>query len=255
MTLSRLHAELQELIRKQFNIMIKKIFLLIVASFVCLNSIEAVSLPHVTVKDRLTDYKYFYVMPTSGVTSGAGFISGGYGASTTTTIVPSDAIRGYLIKNGYNVLSSIKPELAHKTLIVSYGYAGTSIILQMRNAVTEELVASIESPRTGDNDAAWIDDAIFNALRMYHYHAYPRIIAEIYDTTSRTIYGQIANKTPSPIKNISLLLKYYLDGELMHEQTKIVKKTIYPSEVIDIRIKRDKEARNKRYSIKIQVIE
>ena len=86
--------------------------------------------PSSTVKGDLCKYSYFYVVPTNGVTSDFG------------TISPSEIVSGYLMKKGYNVLSSESPELIDKTLAVTYGVIENGIIIQMKDAKTQELVAS-----------------------------------------------------------------------------------------------------------------
>ena len=168
------------------------------------------------------------------------------------------------MKNGYNVIPSIKPELANKTLICTYGFTGrrplslfayaSCIIIQMRDAETQALVASIETEGCGSDETEDILDAINSAMNMYHYSAYPKVDLEFLECYKRTIYLLLTNKTRFMLKNVTLRLKYYLDGELVHEQTTTVNASMNPGDEARATIKRDKEAQNKKYAIKVDVV-
>lgn len=244
----------------------KKLFLLFAAVLLVVGVSAQLKLPHVIINGQLADYNYFYVVPTAGVTSSSGVYGNQYGVygGQTKTIVPSEVISGYLMKNGHNVLPSIKPELASKTLIFTYGYTGrrplslfayaSCIIIQIRDAATQDLVASIETEGCGSDETEDILDAIYSAMDMYQYSAYPKVDLKFIECYKRRIYLLLTNKTRLTLKNVTLHLKYYLDGELMHEQTTTIKTSMNPGDKINATIKRDKEAQNKKYAIKVDIV-
>ena len=140
-----------------------------------LTSCSALKVPTAEIKGNVLDYPYAYVIPTSGVTSNSGVYGNQYGVygGRTKTINPSEVISGYLMKLGYTILPSISPELADKTLIVSYGYTGRrqlslfsypSCIIQMRDAKTHNMVASCEAEGCGEDETAGILQAIYKGL-------------------------------------------------------------------------------------------
>jgi hypothetical protein len=45
-----------------------------------------------------------------------------------------------------------------------------------------------------------------------------------------------------------------MDGKLVHQQTSLLKPKLLQGETIDIRVKRDKHARNSNYQIKAEVV-
>ena len=239
----------------------RKLFILLTAVLMAVSVMAQTKAPVVVLKGDPTDYDYFYIAPTSGVTAGGlaynPFI-GLYG-DETKTIVPSDVISGCLMKNGYDVVYTVKPEKANKTLVVSYGYVGrqgynSSIIIQMRNGETQDLVATIDAEGAGSNEAEAIDAAIYNGLRMYHYNVFPKIETEIVENHKSALLVDLTNKTPYRINKATLKLSFYSEGEFIHEQIVTVQAVLYPTDWKRIYIKRDKEARNKKYAIRIEVL-
>lgn len=156
-------------------IMMKR-FILLIAIAIMMVSCDVLKVPTADIKGNVFDYTYIYVIPTSGVTSSSGVYGTQYGiyGGSTKTINPSEVISGYLMKLGYTILPSITPELADKTLIVSYGYTGrrqlslfsyaSCIIIQLRDAKTHNMIASCEAEGCGDDETADILQAINSAL-------------------------------------------------------------------------------------------
>lgn len=132
--------------------------------------------PTADIKGNVNAYVYAYVIPTSGVTSSSGVYGNQYGVygGSTKTVNPSEVISGYLMKKGYTVVPSVTPDLAERTLIVSYGYTGrrqlslfsyaSCIIVQMRDAKTHEMVASCEAEGCGSDETEDILQAIYSGL-------------------------------------------------------------------------------------------
>ena len=234
-------------------------------------SVFALKDPVATINSDLSGYKYAYIIPTAGVTSGSSFVYGGkfigiYGGGNTKTINPSEVIRGYFMKLGFTILPSINPDLAEQTMIVSYGYTGkryitlfsyaSGIIIQMHNAQTNELLASFEAEGCGFDETEDISQAMYSALELFQYSLNPKFIAEVGENVSKknvSIYFE--NKTPQHIKNITLRLTYYLNGEKIHEQISTLKTSIYQGDSIWKYIKRDKSVRSKQYTVKLDVID
>lgn len=202
--------------------------------------------PSSSVKGDLCKYSYFYVVPTNGVTSDFG------------TISPSEIVSGYLMQKGYNVLSSESPELIDKTLAVTYGVIGNGIIIQMKDAKTQELVASYKVDGFYVGAASQIREATYKALEMYEYSCAPEIevgfnFSKVYKN-GMSIYA--INKTPNVVNQIDLRITYYLEGAFVHEQKTTIGNNLYLNPGYEIRkyIKRDKEARSKKYQIKLEVL-
>ncbi|MBR1525412.1 MAG: membrane lipoprotein lipid attachment site-containing protein [Prevotella sp.] len=153
-----------------------KRLLFFAAIVLTLTGCSALKVPTAEIKGNVLDYPYAYVIPTSGVTSSSGVYGNQYGVygGSTKTINPSEVISGYLMKLGYTVLPSVSPELAEKTLIISYGYTGrrqlslfsyaSCIIIQMRDAKTHNMVASCEAEGCGEDETADILQAIYKGL-------------------------------------------------------------------------------------------
>ena len=85
--------------------------------------------PIIQQNEPVSSYKYFYVTPTSELTSSSGGVYGGqygtYGGTTTKSLNPSDVISGVLLKQGMIRLPELDPELLDKTLVVNYGESGS----------------------------------------------------------------------------------------------------------------------------------
>lgn len=149
------------------------VFLIALAMMGC----NSQKLPIVKVHENVRDYSYVYVAPTAAVTSDHGVnYSTKYGAqgSAIRAVVPSDEIADNLVKRGYTILPSVTPELADKTLVVSYKHNGSRqmtltsyascITVQMLNARTNTLVASCETEGIGSDETAATQQAISNSL-------------------------------------------------------------------------------------------
>jgi hypothetical protein len=131
-------------------------------------------------------YRYVYVMPTGSVTGSTGvyssydrsYVSGG----KTRTTNPTDLMAGYLMQKGFTVLPQLDQTKLAETLVVSYGETGkrsagflwlsdaTSIIIQFRNASTNELIASAEAEDYGSTEADNIRYALTSALDAIFAH-------------------------------------------------------------------------------------
>ena len=128
----------------------------------------------------LSGYRYVYITPTTGLTSGAGSVYGGnywvYGSSVSKSINPSDVIAGYMMRKGFVQVPEIKPELASQTLIINYGETGRrniwggllgytiEITLQFLSAETHEVVCTSTAEGMGSTEADDIRIAITRAL-------------------------------------------------------------------------------------------
>jgi hypothetical protein len=94
----------------------------------------------------------------------------------TKTTNPADLMSGYLMQKGFVILPQLDQTKLSETLVLSYGETGhrsvgflwlfdaTSIIIQFRDAQTNEIVASAESEDYGSTEADNIRYAINNAL-------------------------------------------------------------------------------------------
>ena len=156
----------------------KKILLL---SFITLIVTACASLKPTTcnVQPTFYKYRYVYIMPTSSVTGSSGiytidrtYVTGG----VTKTTNPSDMMSGYLMQKGFTILPQLDQNKLSETMVLSYGETGhrsvgflwlfdaTSIIIQFRDAQTNELIASAEAEDYGSTEADNIRYAIRNAL-------------------------------------------------------------------------------------------
>lgn len=88
-----------------------------IAILVCTLLVSCVSLkaPIVNKYQSLDDYKYFYITPTSELTSSSAAIYGNYGAAKTNSLNPTDIISGIMLKNGFVRLSELNPDLLEQT--------------------------------------------------------------------------------------------------------------------------------------------
>ena len=145
---------------------------------VLLNGCVATLLPvSVTKNSGLSEYKYVYITPTTGLTSGSGGVYGGnygvYGSSVNKSVNPSDIIAGYMMRKGYVQVPEIKPEFASQTLIINYGETGRrsvfwgytiEITLQFLSAQSHEVVCTSTAEGMGETEADDIRIAINRAL-------------------------------------------------------------------------------------------
>ena len=155
----------------------KKVLLFfVVALFTACSALKPVTY---SVQPTLFNYKYVYIMQTGSVTGSSdiytldnGIIMGGVTNSTN----PTDVMSGYLMQKGYTILPQLNENKLSETLVVSYGETGqrsvgflwlfdaTSIIIQFRDAQTNELIASAEAEDYGSTAAENVRYAIRRAL-------------------------------------------------------------------------------------------
>ena len=127
--------------------------------------------------EPIDTYKYFYIVPTAGLTSSSSGVYGGaygiYGAGSTKSINPSDVISGVLLKQGYIRLPEVDPKLADETLIISYGESGRrnvnlgysiEVTIQFLSAKTNKPVCICTAEGQGSTEADDIRIAINRAL-------------------------------------------------------------------------------------------
>lgn len=155
----------------------KKILFFIVA--LTLTACGALKPTTCFVQPNFYKYRYVYIMPTGSVTGSTGVysidrntVSGG----VTKTTNPADVMAGYLMQKGFTVLPQLDQNKLAETLILSYGETGkrnvgflwlfdaTGIIIQFRDAQTNDLIASAEDEATGSTEADNVRNAIRNAL-------------------------------------------------------------------------------------------
>ena len=129
--------------------------------------------------ESIYNYQYVYVMPTVATQSvyGATVGTGGttVGATTTTSVVPSDIIAGQFVKKGFIRVAEVKPETAQQTLSVSYsetnmrkvgGTEATEVTIQVVNAATNRLVCSVTAEgKSQTNQAEEVRMAIDRAMK------------------------------------------------------------------------------------------
>ncbi len=229
----------------------------------------------IIVHGNLNKYVYAYVIPTSGVTScsgGEGYVFGNhltgvYGGAyegPTRTINPSEKISGILMKMGFTILPNISPEFASSTMIISYGFLdgvrgdmidpySATIMIQFRDAKTQELMASYETTGYGNNDSESISDAITAAMNLFQYTLEPKIAVKFGDVYKNKFYVYLTNKTINDVNNVNLQVIYYIDGEVVHEQDVSVKAKIETNKELKVVIKRDKPAQSRKMQIRVNV--
>lgn len=159
----------------------KKILILFIFALSVTSCMLPLNAPIVLRQGNVYNYAYVYVVPTAPVVSSSGIYGGQYGVygGAVKTITPSEVISGYLMEMGYTPIPSITEELADKTLVISYALTGkrplgwfayaSSIIIQMRDAKTYEMVASCESEGCGSDETEDIMRAIYNGLNTIFY--------------------------------------------------------------------------------------
>lgn len=251
----------------------KRLFLILTVVLVAVSVAAQLKVPSANIRGNLKGYKYVYVVPSSGVTSGSGdaivvrygpyFSSVHSTAGSTTTVNPSETIKGYLIRMGYSILPSINPDLANKTLIVSYGHNGnramflggyaSSIVLQISEAKTNNVLATYETEGHDSNESKAINRALYSALNLFYYSVYPKIAQSIINVTRRRVELSITNRTPYYIDKMKIRLTYLLDGEYVCEQEDVFNTKLVQGETINVNVKRIKPARNSKYQIKVEV--
>ena len=155
---------------------IKNLFGLILGA-VLFSSCGSLKAPIIQQNEPVSSYEYFYIMPTSELTSGSGGVYGGkygvYGGSSTKTINPSDVISGTMLKHGFIRLPELNPQLLSKTLIINYGESGRrslglgysiEVTIQFLSAQTNSVVCVCTAEGQGSTEADDIRIAINRAL-------------------------------------------------------------------------------------------
>ena len=252
----------------------KKLFAFIVVVLIPL-ACMAQDMPKATFNGDLNKYKYVYVVPSGSVTAsspthggvytiGYGVYGGVYGGATST-INPTDALNGILMQMGYITLPTISSDHLSETMVITYGYTGrrylslstyvSSIILQIKDAQTEEIVATIESEGCGRDEAEDILLAIQSSMEVIQYQTNPKVEFEFVEVYKNYFIFLLTNKTLQKINNIHLRVTYYVDGEFVHEQLETVNAALRTNEEVRKTIKRDKEARSNKMQIKVDVLE
>ena len=252
---------------ENISIMKRLICIMILAGITAVVSAQLM-IPSAQIYDDLKGYKHVYVTPTKEIIA----YKDAYGIPYSDNgippkrLIPSEAIKDYLIQMGHHVLPSIKPELASKTLVVSFGYAGqrqlntfalsfaSGAIIRISDAKTNKTLATYRAESFGRDEADNTREAIFNALDLFTYSLSPKMIARVQEASRSHLTLSLTNKTPYYAKEVTVRLSYYMDGKLVHQQTSLLKPKLLQSETIDIRVKRDKQARNSNYQIKAEVV-
>ena len=252
-----------------------KRFLLFIACIIFSLGSISLNATKVVINGDVTQYKFAYVIPTSGVTSssgGEGYVYGNqfgvFGGSEqgpTRTVNPAETIAGKLMKMGYTILPQISQDFRANTLIVSYGYldgkgrtefsyASASIMIQFRDAMTQELVASFETIGTGKTDSESIADAIGAAMELFGYSIDPKIELELGEIYKKCFYLYLTNRTLQAVNNVVLRVTYYLEDQVVYEQTVNVKSKMLINEQAQAIIKRDKPAQSRKMQVRVNVL-
>ena len=118
-----------------------------------------------SVQPTFYKYRYVYIMPTGSVTGSTGvytsYIDDRVRGGVTRTTNPSDMMSGVLMQKGFTILPQLDQNKLAETLVLSYGETGhrdvgflwlwdaTGIIIQFRDAKTNDLIASAEAEDFG----------------------------------------------------------------------------------------------------------
>ena len=158
-------------------------FILLVFSSILFVGCSSLKAPIIQQNESITPYKYFYIMPSSELTSSSGGVYGTgygvYGASYTKSINPSDVISGTLLKHGFVRLPELDQSLLDKTLIVNYGESGRrskllgytiEVTIQFLSAKTKTVVCVCTAEGRGSTEADDIRIAINRALEPLFNH-------------------------------------------------------------------------------------
>lgn len=148
--------------------------------FVGCRSLKA---PIIQQNESISAYSYFYMIPSSELTSSSGEVFGSgygvYGTSYTKSINPSEVISGIMLKNGFVRLPEIDQKLLDKTLIVNYGESGRrdklfgytiEVTIQFLSAKTYSVVCICTAEGMGSTEADDIRIAINRALGPLFIH-------------------------------------------------------------------------------------
>ena len=243
-----------------------KLFTLIAALLMAVTML-AKPAPSLVINGDVKQYKYVYIIPASSTTASSGVsttIRGWLNEYTigngTSSANPSESLAGFWMKEGYTMIPSIIPELADKTLIVSYGFLGASadystIIIQMTDASTHEVVLSCEASGEGDNDADRVSDALSYAQYMFDYMLHPRVAYHLEDVSCLKVKVRLSNRTPKVLSEALIRLFYYKNDELVYCQDALISTSLAPAYSTIVDIKRDKGFRGYKYRVKVELID
>lgn len=129
--------------------------------------------------ESVYNYKYVYIIPATSVSSVYGATVGSgpttVGATTSSSVSPTDLISGYFVKKGFVRLADLKPEFNSQTLAVSYsesnlrrigGTEATEVTIQMVNAATNQMVCTVTAEgKSNTNQAEEVRMAIDRAMK------------------------------------------------------------------------------------------
>lgn len=131
----------------------------------------------VNMTDSLDNYKYFYITPTTGVSSVLSTVNNldrsVYGSTTSNSANPADIISGFLMKKGFTRLPELVPELKDQTVVINYGESGvreilfgriTEVTIQLLSAKTMQPIGVCTSEGYGDTQADDIRIALNRGL-------------------------------------------------------------------------------------------
>ena len=156
----------------------KKIVLFLAA--IVLTACGALKPTTCSVQPTFYKYHYVYIMPTGSVTGSTGvytsYVDNRVHGGVTRTTNPSDMMSGYLIQKGLTILPQLDEAKKAETLVLSYGETdhrdvgflwlstSTGIIIQFRDAQTNDLIASAEAEDYGSTEADNVRYALRKAL-------------------------------------------------------------------------------------------
>ena len=156
----------------------KKIVLFLAA--IVLTACGALKPTTCSVQPTFYKYHYVYIMPTGSVTGSTGvytsYVDNRVHGGVTRTTNPSDMMSGYLMQKGLTILPQLDEAKKAETLVLSYGETdhrdvgflwlstSTGIIIQFRDAQTNDLIASAEAEDYGSTEADNVRYALRKAL-------------------------------------------------------------------------------------------
>lgn len=156
----------------------KKIVLFLAA--IVLTACGALKPTTCSVQPTFYKYRYVYIMPTGSVTGSTGvytsYVDNRVHGGVTRTTNPSDMMSGYLMQKGLTILPQLDEAKKAETLVLSYGETdhrdvgflwlstSTGIIIQFRDAQTNDLIASAEAEDFGSTEADNVRYALRKAL-------------------------------------------------------------------------------------------
>ena len=158
--------------------MMKKLLLFFAA--IAMTACGALKPTTCSVQPTFYKYRYVYIMPTGSVIGSTAvstsYVDNRVHGGVTRTTNPSDMMSGVLMQKGFNILPQLDQNKLAETLVLSYGETGhrdvgflwlstsTGIIIQFRDAQTNELIASAEAEDYGSTEADNVRYAIQRAL-------------------------------------------------------------------------------------------